>query len=283
MNIWRTSKRELPLRPRPLVMGILNVTPDSFSDGGRFASRDSALERVASMVEEGADIIDIGGESTRPGAGRVDAAEEIERVVPVIAEIVSRFDISVSIDTTKAAVAEAALAAGADIVNDISGLRFEPEIARVASRHEAGLVVMHSRGSFDDMHSQTPVDEIVPEVLSGLRECVTSAFEAGISNDRLCIDVGIGFGKTARQNLELIAKLGDIRAGLPRLPILIGASRKSFIGKLLGGAPVDRRVCGSLAVHAVAAWNGADVIRAHDVRPTRDLAEAIGALRSSIS
>lgn len=269
--------------PRPLVMGVLNVTPDSFSDGGAFASVENAVRRAGEMIEEGVDIIDIGGESTRPGSAPVDAEEEVSRTVPVISEIVKRFDVAVSIDTTKSSVARSALEAGAEIVNDISGLRFDPEIAVVAAESGAGLVLMHSRGDFGTMHGQPPVEEIVSEVIGVLKGSVDRAVAAGVALDRICLDVGIGFGKTAPQNLELVAELTDIMRHLPDFPMLVGASRKSFIGKILGDAPVDGRLFGSLAVHSIAMWNGAAIIRAHDVAPTRQAAELVGAMRSSVS
>lgn len=280
---FRTSRRELEVWPRPLVMGVLNVTPDSFSDGGAFASVENAIRRAGEMVEEGADIIDIGGESTRPGSTPVDADVEISRTAPVIAEIAKRFDVAVSIDTTKSSVAKTALEAGAEIVNDISGLRFDPDMAVIAAEGGAGLVLMHSRGDFETMHGQPPVDDIVSEVIGGLKASTSQALAAGVAADRICLDVGIGFGKTAAQNLELVARLSDVMAAMPEFPMLVGASRKSFIGKILGDVPVDRRLFGSLAVHSVAMWNGAAVIRAHDVAPTRQAAEVVAAMWSSIS
>lgn len=252
------------------MMGILNVTPDSFSDGGRFADLDAALSRAEEMISEGAAIIDIGGESTRPGSQRVSTEVEISRVVPIIEAIVSRYDIPISIDTSKAAVADAATRAGAQIINDISGLRFDEEIADVAARTGAGLVLMHSQGEFETMHLQPPVDDIVEEVSNDFRRSLAIADVHGVATDKIVLDVGIGFGKTLEQNLGLIAKLGIIADTFKEFPLLVGASRKSFIGRILDGAPPEDRLSGSLAAAVVAVMNGARIIRAHDVKETAE-------------
>lgn len=251
-------------------MGILNVTPDSFSDGGRYAGLDAALARAEEMIGEGATIIDIGGESTRPGSERVSAEAEIDRVEPVIAAIALRFDVPISIDTSKSEVAEAAVDAGAEIINDISGLRFDVRIAEVAATSKAGLVLMHSRGEFDAMHSQPPVDDIVAEVLNDFRRSLAIAEAAGVNSEAIVLDIGIGFGKSVEQNLELLAKLDTIASAFSNHALLVGASRKSFIGKLLGGAQPEDRLSGSLAAAVVAVMNGACIIRAHDVKATVD-------------
>ena len=252
-------------------MGILNVTPDSFSDGGKYASLDAAFLRVEQMIDEGADIIDIGGESTRPGSDRVDVQTEIDRTAPVIEAIATRFDVPVSIDTSKSSVAEAAVIAGAEIVNDISGLRFDPKIAEIAARHNAGLVLMHSRGEFQTMHAQPPVEDIVDEVTQALKLSLNVADNAGVSKESLVLDVGLGFGKTVRQNLEIIARLRDIKEELGEYPLLVGASRKSFIPKALGREiEPHQRLAGSLAAAIIAAQNGADILRVHDIRETKD-------------
>ena len=265
--IWRTARRKISLG-RPLVMAILNVTPDSFSDGGRFVSLDAALGRVEEIIGEGADIIDIGGESTRPGSRRVAADEECERVLPVIATITERFDVPVSIDTSKAEVARAAVEAGAEIINDIAGLRWDPEIADAAAASGAGLVLMHSRGEFGTMHTQPPVQDVIEDVTSSLQRSVAEARQRGVRNEQLVLDIGIGFGKTPEQNLELLAKLDKLSTSLEGFPLLVGASRKSFIAKTLGDMPPEERLPASLAAAAVAVVNGARVIRAHDVRET---------------
>lgn len=267
--MWKTSRREISLDV-PLVMGILNVTPDSFSDGGRYADISAALQRADEMIAEGADVIDIGGESTRPGSARVAEQVEIDRVVPVIEEIASRFDVPISIDTSKSKVAEAAVAAGAEIINDISGLRFDERIAEVAAATNAGLVLMHSRGKFDTMHSQPPVENIVVEVSNDFRRSIAIAEAFGVAKDQIVLDVGIGFGKTVEQNLELLARLDIIAGAFSDHALLVGVSRKSFIGKLLDGAEPDQRLSGSIAAAVIAVMNGSRIIRAHDVRATVD-------------
>lgn len=265
--IWKTARRNIPL-DRPLVMAILNLTPDSFSDGGLYASLDAALRRVEEMVAEGAEIIDIGGESTRPGSVRVTADEECERVLLVIAAITERFDVPVSIDTSKAEVARAAVDAGAEIINDISGLRWDAEIADAAAASGAGLVLMHSRGEFETMHSEPPVADVIVAVANGLRHSVAVASERGVGNEQIVLDIGIGFGKTPQQNLELLAKLDKLSSSLEGFPLLVGASRKSFIAKTLGDISPEERLPASLAAAAAAVMNGASIIRAHDVRET---------------
>ena len=275
---WQTSKRTIDVTA-PVVIGIMNVTPDSFSDGGKFAAQDAALRRVEEMIVEGADIIDIGGESTRPGSQRVSEGEEIGRTAPVIEAITARFDVPVSIDTSKAAVAEAAVAAGAEIINDISGLRFDPRLADIAAEHQTGLVLMHSRGDFETMHSQPAVDDIFEDVASDFARSVDAAKAAGVEGDRIVLDVGIGFGKTVEQNLELIAKLDRIAAVFPEFPLLVGASRKSFIGKMLDHPSPDERLFGSLAAAAIAVWNGAAIIRVHDVKETVDVVRMVKAIK----
>jgi dihydropteroate synthase len=267
--LWSTSKHTIDLS-NPVVMGILNVTPDSFSDGGRFADLDTALRRAEEMIGEGAAIIDIGGESTRPGSARVEAEVEIDRVVPVIEAIASRFDVPISIDTSKSKVAEAAVAAGANIINDISGLRFDERIAKVAGATDAGLVLMHSRGEFDTMHNQPPIENIVAEVSNDFHRSIAIAEARGVTKDKIVLDIGIGFGKTVEQNLELLGRLDIIAGAFSDHALLVGASRKSFIGKLLDGAPPDERLSGSLAAAVIAVMNGARIIRAHDVRATVD-------------
>ncbi len=278
---WQTSRRKI-LLDRPLVMGILNVTPDSFSDGGRFASVDAAIARAQEMIAEGVDIIDVGGESTRPGSERVPAEEEIHRTVPVIEAISKRFDVSVSIDTSKSEVAAAAVAAGAEIINDISGLRFDERIAEVAAEHKTGMVLMHSRGEFETIHTQPPVEDILTDVTADFTRAIETAAKYKIAPEMIALDIGIGFGKTFEQNLELIAKLDKIIEHFPQFPFVVGTSRKSFIGKILGDVPADERLNGSLASIAVAVWNGAKIIRAHDVRQTVDALKVIEAIMGEL-
>ncbi|HET6669232.1 MAG TPA: dihydropteroate synthase [Pyrinomonadaceae bacterium] len=278
--------RTLPIGKRTLVMGILNVTPDSFSDGSQFSSLDQALAHADKMIAEGADIIDVGGESTRPGAVPVTAEEEIARVVPVIEALAKRTELPISIDTTKALVARAALAAGAAIVNDISALRFDFRIADEVAEAGAGLVLMHSRGTPVTMHKLPPVADIMKEVISSLNSSITMAGRCGVKRESIAIDPGIGFGKSPEQNLELIAKLDQLAAAFPDLPLLIGTSRKSFIGRLLADengepAPVTERLYGTVATIAVATLRGASIVRTHDVEPARDIVRVIDALSTS--
>ncbi len=275
---WQTSRRKLDL-DRPLVMGILNVTPDSFSDGGKFSSVDAAVTRTAEMIAEGADIIDIGGESTRPGSLRVSIEQEVDRVVPVIEAISKRFDIPISIDTSKSEVAALAIDAGAEIINDISGLRWDERIAKVAAEHGAGLVLMHSRGEFETMHAQPPVADIIAEVTTGLESSVSVALSRGVERAQLLLDIGIGFGKSVEQNLELLAKLDKIGKHFPQFAIMVGASRKSFIGKLLGDVRAEERLSGSIASETIAVWNGAAIIRVHDVRETAEAIKVVSGIK----
>lgn len=281
LKFWQTTNRKIPFGDKTLVMGILNVTPDSFSDGGKFYSPDRALNQAETMIAEGADILDIGGESTRPNGAQITAAEEIERVAPVIKEIAKRFDIPISIDTTKAAVAAAALEAGAEIVNDVSGLRFDEKIAEIAAKTKAGLVLMHLRGTFETMHKQEPVADIFGEVKSGLHWSVEKAESFGVKREQIAPDIGIGFGKTFEQNLELLAKLKEICADFSEFPMLVGASRKSFIGKILNDAPADERIYGTMSSVAIAVFNGARIVRVHDVRATVETALVAEAIRKA--
>lgn len=259
-------------------MGIVNPTPDSFSDGGEAFTLDDALRRTEKLLSEGADILDIGGESTRPGSKRISAAEEIGRIAPLIEAVASRFDIPISVDTSKAEVAAAALESGAEIVNDISGLRFDPEVASVAARANAGLILMHSRGEFDEMHSQGPVEDIFAEVKCGLRKSLQIALESGVPQENIVLDVGIGFGKTVEQNLSLIENLARIIEKFDRFPMLVGASRKSFIGQLCNEPDARKRLGGSLAAAIAAVANGAKIIRVHDVQETRQALQTAKAL-----
>lgn len=262
---WQTSRRKISLE-RPLVMGILNVTPDSFSDAGQFFAVDAALYHAEAMIADGADLVDVGGESTRPGSRQVAARDEIRRIVPVIEAITDRFDTPVSIDTTKSEVAARAMEAGAEVINDISGLRFDEAMADVAARSGAGLVLMHSRGAFESMHSQPPIDDIVSEVIDGLYRSVKLAEDRGVHSTQIAVDVGIGFGKTQEQNLELLAKLDKIVVEFKAYPMLIGTSRKSFLTRILGDVPPAERTGGSLATALDAIHKGAKVVRVHDVK-----------------
>ena len=263
---WKLARRSLPWGARTLVMGVLNVTPDSFSDGGRFYDPARAVEHAERMVGEGADILDVGGESTRPGGADVDASEEVRRVVPVVRALAGRVSVPVSVDTTKAGVARAALDAGAEIVNDISGLRFEPGLADEVARAGAGLVLMHSLGTRATLHTLPPVEDVLPEVITFLSQSVAEAERRGVGRARIAVDPGVGFGKSHEQNVELLARLGELAAAFPDLPLLVGTSRKRFVGALLGGAPVGERLHGTMATVAAAVLRGAHVVRVHDVR-----------------
>jgi dihydropteroate synthase len=276
--IWQTSRRAISL-DKTFLMAILNVTPDSFSDGGRFPSTDEALRQTEKLIAEGADIIDVGGESTRPKSARVQAEEEIRRVVPVIEAITKRFETPVSIDTSKSLVAEKAVEAGAEIINDVSGLLFDEELAAVAARLETGLVLMHLRGTFETMHKQEPVKDIFSEVENSWLRSIKKAKSFGIAKNRIALDVGIGFSKTFEQNLELLANLKRIVRAFPAFPILVGASRKSFLGKILGDAPTDKRLQGSLASAAIAVWNGAQILRVHDVKETLECLKVVESIK----
>jgi dihydropteroate synthase len=259
------------------VMGVINVTPDSFSDGGRHADAGSALEAAAKMVESGADIIDVGGESSRPGASAITAEEEARRVLPVIDGIKKRLDVRISVDTTKAAVARRALEAGADMINDITALR-DPAMLPLAVESGAPVVLMHMRGTPRTMQLDTHYDDLLASVSGFLRDCSESAVAAGLSDDKIIIDPGIGFGKSAEGNLAILERLHVLnRVGKP---ILIGASRKSFIGAVLD-LPVEDRLEGSLAVAAYASAAGAHIIRAHDVGATVRVTRMIDAIRGA--
>lgn len=271
---WAIGRRSLDLA-RPCIMGILNVTPDSFSDGNSFFSLEKAVNRALEMEAEGADIIDIGGESTRPNAAPVDEQEELRRVIPVIEGLAGRLKIPISIDTYKASVARAALAAGAEIVNDISGLSFDSRMAEVVAAAGSGLVVMHTRGDPLEMQANTDYDDMIAEIIASLRGSLVLAASAGIAADRITVDPGIGFGKSVAGNLEIVRRLAEF-AELGR-PVLVGPSRKSFIGKVLGREPEDR-LYGTAAVVAVALVNGASIFRVHDVQEMRDVADMARAL-----
>ncbi|MBI5016389.1 MAG: dihydropteroate synthase [Deltaproteobacteria bacterium] len=269
----------LRLSERPHIMGILNVTPDSFSDGGEFLGRDEALARAEQMVAEGADLIDVGGESSRPGAEPVDEAVELSRVLPVIEHLAPRLPVPVSVDTYRAGVAEAAAAAGASIVNDISGLAADPAMAETVARTGAAVVVMHMRGTPRTMQSDTAYGDLLGEVCRSLRESAERALAAGVPAEKIVVDPGLGFGKTAEGNLVLLGRLGELRS--LGYPVLAGASRKSFLGKVLGTEDPKDRLEGSLAAAAVAVWNGAHILRVHDVRETRRAAEVAWAVRQA--
>ena len=255
----------LALGGRALVMGIINVTPDSFSDGGRLFDPARAVEAGVRMTDEGADILDVGGESTRPGAEPLDDEEERRRVVPVIEGLASRLRVPISVDTYKASTAAAALAAGASIVNDVSGLRYDPALAGVVAAHQAPIVLMHLRGRSREMYTQASYHDVVAEVLDELRASIAFATGAGVSADRIIVDPGLGFAKEAPHSYEALARL-DAFAELGR-PILAGPSRKSFLARRLGGAvPPAERDWATAAAVAAAVLAGAHIVRVHAVR-----------------
>jgi dihydropteroate synthase len=256
-------------------MGILNVTPDSFSDGGVHFDQSKAVHAAMQMEEDGAAIIDIGGESTRPGAEAVTAGEEIARVVPVIEEIRRRSDVVISIDTTKATVAEAALNAGADMVNDVSALRDDPAMLALVARSRVPVVLMHRRGDPRTMQQLTKYGDVVDDVATELRAFVARAIDGGVDSSQILVDPGIGFAKNGEQNLEILARCGEFRA---IAPVVIGASRKAFIGNLTGRPAGPDRMVGSLAAVAAAFRGGVAVVRVHDVRQTVDFLRVIVAI-----
>jgi dihydropteroate synthase len=259
LTLRGTSKT---LGERTLVMGVLNVTPDSFSDGGRFLDQATAVEHGLRLFEEGADIVDVGGESTRPGASPVAAEEERRRVVPVVEALRRQGAGLISIDTTKAEVARAAIAAGADLINDISGLGFDAGMAPLAAELQVPLVVMHLRGSFETVHRQPSYRDVMGEVQAELRRTLRRAADAGVAVSNIIVDPGIGFAKDAGHSLEVLARLGELHS-LGR-PVLVGPSRKSFIGKTLD-LPVEARIWGTAAAVAAAVLGGAHIVRVHDV------------------
>jgi len=271
---WRIRGQALSLE-RPLVVGILNVTPDSFSDGGRWGDPAAALEQARRMVDDGADLVDVGGESTRPGASPVDAEQEIARVLPVLRAI-RTLDVPVSVDTRRAEVARAALEEGAEVINDVSALG-DPAMASTLAGHGAGLVLMHMRGTPETMQTLTQYGDVAEEAAAELAPALARAAEAGICAERIVVDPGIGFAKTAEQNLELIARLDVFGRRLGR-PVLLGPSRKSFVGALLGGVPAAERDAGTVGACVAGLARGARIFRVHQVKAARqalDVADAI--------
>ena len=258
---------------RTLLMGILNVTPDSFSDGGRYVDASRAVERALEMVAEGADLIDIGGESSRPGSASVSEAEELARLMPVLESLRPQIDVPISIDTQKPGVARRSLEAGASIVNDIRGLR-DPEMMEVVAEGRASVVLMHMRGTPRTMQDDTAYADVVTEIARFLEAQAMAARQAGI--EEIAVDPGLGFGKSAEQNFVILARLREIMA--LGYPVLIGPSRKSFLGSLPSGLPTGERLEGTLAAVAVGVTNGASIVRVHDVEPCRRALEVVDAI-----
>lgn len=271
------SNFSLDFSKKTYVMGILNVTPDSFSDGGLFFSEKKAIGHVLRLVEEGADIIDIGGESTRPGSEPVPVEEEIRRTVPVIKAVSREIKVPISIDTYKSEVARHALDAGASIVNDISGLRFDPDMPKVVSGYKVPVMIMHIKGRPKDMQQSTVYEALIPEIMDYIRASILLARNFGILEDRIIIDPGIGFGKTFEHNLEIINNLKEFT--LLGKPVAIGVSRKAFIGKILGDVSPSERLEGTAAAVAISILNGANIIRVHDVKEMAKVAKVADAIK----
>jgi len=274
----RCREKTLPLGSKVLIMGILNVTPDSFSDGGRFLDPVFAVDQAQKMIAEGTDIIDIGGESTRPGASYVSEEEEIARIRPIVEALGKCTDVPLSIDTQKASVAQVALDCGASIVNDVSALADDCRMAQVVQESGAGVVLMHRQGSSATMQEAPQYKDVVGEVKSFLSKRVVLARSMGISPDRIIIDPGIGFGKTCYHNLKILANIGEFLQ--LEQPLMIGLSRKAFIGELTG-KPVTEREMGNAAAIATAVWQGAQILRVHDVAAMKDAIRVAQALRNS--
>ncbi len=268
--------RNLPgLGKKTLVMGILNLTPDSFSDGGLYYDKKTAFLRARQIEEDGADILDIGGESTRPGSESVKLEDEIDRVIPLIRKLKKTIRIPISIDTSKSEVARLALEYGASMVNDVTGLRGDSSMASVAARYKAPVVIMHMKGLPRTMQVNPKYRNLIPEIISNLKEGIRIARSAGIDKDKIIIDPGIGFGKRTRHNLQILDRLSEFKK--LGYALLIGTSRKSFIGNILD-LPVDMRLMGTAATVAVAIYNGADIIRVHDVKEMVQVARMVDAI-----
>ncbi len=279
--ILQVNGKDITFGPRTWIMGVINITPDSFSDGGRYFDKDKALERGLQLVEEGSDIIDIGGESTRPGSEPISPEEEIGRVVPLITALRKRTDTLISIDTTKSEVAQAALDAGADIINDISALRFDPRMAPLVAEEDVPVILMHMKGTPKTMQVNPTYEDVLLEVKAFLEESIDKAQASGIKKEKIIIDPGIGFGKRLKDNLVLINNLHMLEE-LER-PILIGVSRKSFIGSILDSPP-EERLEGTIASAVLSVIHGAHILRIHDVSSVKKavrVAEAI--MREDVS
>lgn len=274
--IWKTSRRKIILGRKTLVMGILNVTPDSFSDGGRFFCPEKAVEHGLMMAEEGADMIDIGGESTRPGSASVSADTELKRVIPVIAGLSKKIKIPLSVDSKKARVARRAVDVGAEIINDISALNGDRNMAKTVHETNAAVILMHMRGRPENMQTGNLVyDHLMRDIEFYLRTSADKALRSGVQNDHMVIDPGIGFGKTPEDNYRIIRNLAELKA--MGLPIMIGTSRKSFIGKVTGGDPIERKE-GTAATVTAAIINGCHIVRVHDVAEMKKVAAVADAI-----
>jgi dihydropteroate synthase len=274
----RLPKRWLALGKQTLVMGVLNVTPDSFSDGGQFQDVDAAVARALAMEAVGAHIIDVGGESTRPGSTGISTAEEMERIIPLLEQLRGNIRIPVSVDTSKGEVAEAAADAGAEIINDVTGLQNDPRIAAIVRRRKLGLILMHMRGTPLTMQKGAFAQNVMRDVQTGLQRSVGLALKAGVSRSQIVIDPGIGFGKSHEQNCEIINRLPELAA--LRFPILVGTSRKSFLRTALKKNTADDRIWGTAATVAASILQGAHIVRVHDVTEMAQVARVTDVLRS---
>jgi len=278
--VLRLGSRTLVFGARTHLMGVINVTPDSFSDGGQFLDPELAVAHGLKLVAAGADFLDVGGESTRPGALEVDPSEELRRIVPVLRGLRAKTDVPISVDTRKAAVAEAAIELGADLINDVSGFQFDPALPEVVGRSSAGCCVMHAQGSPQTMQKDPRYRDVIAEILAFLESALNRAIAAGIAKERILVDPGIGFGKTAGQNLLILRRLSDFRA-LGR-PILVGTSRKSFLQALTRDKLPSERLVGTLgSLAAIAAAGSADVLRVHDVREAKEAVAVADAIRQA--
>jgi dihydropteroate synthase len=273
--IFCPRDKRLELGRRTRIMGVVNITPDSFSDGGRFLSPDCAVEHCFALIEAGADLLDLGGESSRPGAEPTPAEVELERLLPVVEALRKAAPVIISVDTYKAAVAREALKQGADVINDINACRFDAEMFKVVKAYDAGMVLMHMRGTPQTMQSLPPSPDILTEVENDLDRALLWAYGHGISRDRILLDPGIGFGKTFEDNLAILNRLPFLRRFAH--PIVVGASRKSFLGRILD-APPDRRLLGTVASSVAAILHGAHVLRVHDVKEVREAAQVADAI-----
>lgn len=275
--IWKNYC--LDFSKKTYIMGVLNVTPDSFSDGGLYFDISAAIERAHRMADDGADIIDIGGESTRPGSESITIEEELRRTIPVIKAIVAKkIKIPISIDTCKSEVARHALDNGASMVNDISGLRFDPKMSEIVSEYKVPVVIMHIKSNPKDMQENPAYEALIPEIMDYLRISITLAKQSGIPEDKIIIDPGLGFGKTFDHNLQIIHNLREFI--LLKKPILVGPSRKAFIGRILGDVPVTDRLEGTAAAVSISIMNGANIIRVHDVREMVKVAKVTDAIKN---
>lgn len=271
------NNKKFDFKNKTYTMGILNLTPDSFSDGGSYVDLDIAIKRAKKMVEEGADIIDVGAESTRPGATYIEEEEELRRILPVVERLVNEVDVPISIDTYKSRVAEECIKVGAHIINDIKGLKDDPKMAKVIAKYGVFVIIMHIQGNPKNMQKKPKYDNIIKDIKGSLEESIDIAIKAGVLPEKIILDPGIGFGKTFENNLEIIKKLCEFKK--LEYPILIGASRKGFIGNILGTPPLDR-LEGNLAIAVISSYNGASIIRVHEVKETVRALKITDAIKS---